>query len=274
MSKENRKKLEGDPSGIVAKVFKIASYKVGLALLVVCAAIAGVSQSSDIASALKVTDNPLISGNSIPGTPKSAPGGVEEYAAEKSTPRIDQLRQNGPANLEHLINGSELILRGLTKSVTDGIENGIPYTEVTVQVKEGIRGKFGSDYTFRQFGLIAPKKVDGRIFLAATPEGWAKYSVGEDVLLFLYPRASKTGLRTTAGLGQGKIKIEGGNARSQLNNHRLFDRLEVNASLSESDKRLLAAEAGAVNSDALVSFVRRAVNEKWIERKVMQNAKK
>jgi hypothetical protein len=246
---------------------------------VVAGAVGVISQTAPAKklAGLKVTDNPLI----VPPSPPSDPNGQavpEQYSAGELTPGKDPvkglIRNGGPANVSHLIEGSELIVRGLTKSVKDGIDNGVPYTEVTIQVKDALRGEFGKEYTFRQFGLIAPRKVNGKMFLAATPEGWARYAVGEDVLLFLYPRASKTGLRTTAGLGQGKIKIEGGNARSQINNDKLFDGVQVDAPLGEAENRLVASEGGAVNSEALISFVRRAVKEKWVERKVMRNAKK
>jgi hypothetical protein len=259
-------------------VLRIGRIKIGLILLACIATVVGVSQSGKLApqtpgAGKNVTHNPLLTPTepTISGADTTV---AEQYSAEAVKPGKSGIRKGGPADLTHLIEGSELIVRGLTRSVTDGFENGVPYTEVTIQVKDALRGEFDKEYTFRQFGLIAPKKVNGKMFLAATPEGWSRYAVGEDVLLFLYPRASKTGLRTTAGLGQGKIKIESGNARSALNNDRLFDGVEVNAQLDEAEDRLVASKGGAVNSESLISFVRRAVKENWIERRVMRNAKK
>ena len=58
-------------------------------------------------------------------------------------------------NIVELVGKSELILRGTVKSVSDGIDaRGLPYTEVTLHVDEAIRGPVGSEYTFRQFGLL------------------------------------------------------------------------------------------------------------------------
>jgi len=278
MTKKDEEKPSGKLNRLIRTVLRIGRIKIGLILLACIATVVGVSQSGKLApqtpaAGMNVTHNPLLT-PSQPTTFNADTTVAEQYSADAVKPGKTGIRKGGPADMSHLIEGSELIVRGLTRSVTDGIENGVPYTEVTIQVKDALRGEFGKEYTFRQFGLKAPRKVDGKIFLAATPEGWAKYAVGEDVLLFLYPRATKTGLRTTAGLGQGKIKIESGNARSQLNNDRLFDGVEVNTTLDEAENRLVASKGGAVNSESLISFVRRAVKERWIERRVMRNAKK
>src|SRR5262252_2941198 len=64
------------------------------------------------------------------------------------------------ANLVDLIAKSQLILRGTVTNVTDGIDSrGIPYTEVTLHISDSIRGNVGSDYTFRQFGLLKPRDM-------------------------------------------------------------------------------------------------------------------
>ena len=179
-------------------------------------------------------------------------------------------------NIVDLVGESEYIIRGFVTDVSDGFENGIPYTQVTVQVNEALRGQIGPEYTFRQFGLLKPRKMDnGKVNLNVTPEGWAKYTVGEDALLFLYKRASMTGLQTTVGLGQGKVVFQGGNATSQFLNEGLFENVHVDATLlNDKDRRLLATKKGAVNADGFVSFVRRAVNNKWIEGGKMRHAKK
>ena len=44
---------------------------------------------------------------------------------------------------------------------------------------------------------------DGKRLMMPAPEGFPRYASGEQVLLFLYPQARQTGLRTTAGLIQG-----------------------------------------------------------------------
>lgn len=179
-------------------------------------------------------------------------------------------------NIVDLIGDSELIVRGMVKEVTDGFENGVPFTQVTVQVNEAVRGNVGNEYTFRQFGLTQPRQLEnGKTYIGVTPEGWAKYKDGEDVVLFLYERASMTGLRTTVGLGQGKVLFQNGNATSQFDNKGLFENVEVNAGLlNEKDKRLLATKRGAVNADGFMSFVRRAVTNRWIEGGKIRHAKK
>ena len=182
----------------------------------------------------------------------------------------------GPANIVDLIADSETIISGMVKEVTDGFENGVPYTQVTVQVSEALRGQVGEEYTFRQFGLVKPRKMEnGKIYLGTTPAGWSKYEAGEDTMLFLYQRASQTGLQTTVGLGQGKVVFQGGNATSQDGNEGMFENVDVDAKLlNDKDKRLLATKNGAVNADGFKSFVRRAVNNKWVEGGKLRNVKK
>ena len=179
-------------------------------------------------------------------------------------------------NIVDLIADSETIFRGMVKEVTDGFENGVPYTQVTMTVSESLRGQLGEEYTFRQFGLKEPRRIDnGKVYLGTTPEGWAKYAVGDDAMMFLYQRASMTGLQTTVGLGQGKVMFQGGNAVSQAGNEGLFENVEVNQNLlNEKDKRLLATKKGAVNADGFQSFVRRAVKGNWIEGGKLRHAKK
>ncbi len=169
-------------------------------------------------------------------------------------------------NIVDLINDSEVIFRGAVKKVSDGFEKGVPYTEVTVQIAEQIRGDVGKEYTFRQFGLIRPRKMEnGKTNLMVTPEGWAKYKQDEDVVLFLHKKAAITGLRTTAGLGQGKLNVKGGNVESELGNLGLFENVTADQSLlNDRDQRLLGTKKGAVNSESFMSFVRRAVRSNWV----------
>ena len=178
-------------------------------------------------------------------------------------------------NIVDLVNYSEIIIRGNIVEVTDGFdENDLPYTQVTVEVKETLRGDVSGEYTFRQFGLLKPRVIGGRKYIGITPIGWATYAASEDVILFLGPAASLTGLRTTAGLNQGKFAVTAGGAMSQNDNLGLFQNVAVDQSvLNDNDKRLLATKKGAVNADSLLSFVRRAVNDKWIEKGKMRHAK-
>jgi hypothetical protein len=108
-----------------------------------------------------------------------------------------------PMNIVDLIDNAETIVAGRVERVSDGFAaNGMPYTEVTVRVLDRFRGAQGESYTFRQFGLSAPRAMpSGKVYLGGRPEGWPTWNVGEVSLLFLYKKARKTGFQTTVGLG-------------------------------------------------------------------------
>jgi hypothetical protein len=173
-----------------------------------------------------------------------------------------------------LVGKSELILRGTIASVTDGIDaNGLPYTQVTMHVAETIRGSVGSEYTFRQFGLLKPRSMgNGMVNLMVTPSGWTTYTQGEAAILFLNPHAKYTGLQTTVGLAQGKFKISMAGATNGTNNMGLFEHVKVSPSLlSPTDQTLLSTKKGAVDTQSFVSLVRKAVDGRWIEQGSMSN---
>ena len=170
-------------------------------------------------------------------------------------------------NLADLIGLSELIVTGRVLSVTDGFQKGVPYTEVTVSIDEAIRGAPGHRYTFRQFGLIAPRTLpDGRTYLGVTPEGLPRYAAGDDVLLFLYKKASLTGLQTTVGLYQGAFKKKGNLYENGIQNLGLTRGIGVNSSLlTPAEQKLMKKQKGPVQADVLLDFVRKAVRERWVE---------
>src|SRR5262245_25268055 len=170
------------------------------------------------------------------------------------------------ANLVDLIQTSQSIITGSVTLVTDGIDQrGIPYTEVTVTIDETFKGRLSGEYTFRQFGLTARRATgDGRIMMPAPPE-FPTFSAGEQVMLFLAPRASRTGLQTTVGLQVGKFNLSAGRAENGLGNVGVFEPISIDSSVeTEADKRVLATAQGAVNPDSLQSLVRRAVEGNWI----------
>lgn len=182
-----------------------------------------------------------------------------------------QPRQN---NIVDLVSQSELILRGTVSKLSDGIdERGIPYTEITLQVADAIRGQVGSEYTFRQFGLLKPRNLgNGLANVTVTPAGWATYRKGEDTILFLYRHAQWTGLQTTVGLGQGKFKVAMAGAANHVDNEGLFAHMQVDSRLlSESDRRVMNTARGAVNAKAFVALVRKMVADRWIEQGAMRN---
>jgi hypothetical protein len=177
-------------------------------------------------------------------------------------------------NIVELLGKSELILRGSVTSVTDGIDaRGLPYTEVTLHVAEAIRGEVGTEYTFRQFGLLKPRSMgNGMVNLMVTPAGWTTYARGEEAILFLNRHAKYSGLQTTVGLSQGKFKVSVAGTTNEANNSGLFAHVKVEPNLlGESDRRVMSTKKGAVDTKAFVSLVRKAVNGRWIEQGSMRN---
>jgi hypothetical protein len=247
----------------------------GVLVLGICALL-GVTQASNLqklfsGSAEGATAPQLLNAAKVN---QAAPGAVTNNAAVAAETAAEPTIS--AQNIVELIGDSDYNVRGLIKEVTDGFENGLPYTQVTVKVSEAFRGSVGAEYTFRQFGLTKPRKMEnGKVNLMVTPDGWSKYNSNEDVVLFLRKKAQKTGLQTTAGLGQGKIAINAGNAVSQFDNFGLFEKVQVDDKLlNDRDKRLLATKKGPVNTESLISFVRRAVKDKWVEGGKMRNVKK
>lgn len=180
------------------------------------------------------------------------------------------------ATIVDLLNHSELIIHGRVLNVTDGIDQrGIPYTEVTVRVAETIKGQVSGNYTFRQFGLLKPRKMDnGMTNLMVTPPSWATFTKGEDTILFLHKSAAWTGLRTTADLGQGKFNVQIAGAINQVNNSGLFKNVYVDPSvLGDTEKRVMATRKGPVNASGFVSLVKHAVDGRWVEEGKMRNEK-
>jgi len=169
-----------------------------------------------------------------------------------------------PMNIVDLVNHSETIVAGRVDSVVDGFTaSGMPYTEVTIQVIERFRGANGNQYTFRQFGLSAPRTLpNGKVYLGGRPEGWPTWNVGEVSLVFLYQKARVTGFQTTVGLGYGKLGMGNGVAVNAYDNVGLFSNVAVDRTkLSAEENRMFDAKNGPVNANTLRTFVRRLVNE-------------
>jgi hypothetical protein len=170
-------------------------------------------------------------------------------------------------NLGELIALGEDIVFGTVVSVTDGFDrNNVPYTEVTVEISETAKGDKAGTYTFRQFGLIAPRDMgNGRVNLNVTPDGWPTYSQGEEVALFLYKPAKWTGLRTTVGLFQGKFTVdENGALTNIIDNEGLFENMRIDKSMLDGKEReMLEMKRGRIPVDIFKSFVRKSVQQKW-----------
>jgi hypothetical protein len=171
-------------------------------------------------------------------------------------------------NLVNLLRDSNEIVTGQVSSMTDGIdEQGLPYTEITMEVAETIRGDVSGTYTFRQFGLMQPRlSADGTKMMMPAPEIFPKFKEGEEVVLFFYPTAAWTGFRTTTGLGQGKFELGPGRVENEMGNQGVFTNVTLQDGLAtENINRMLETEIGAVNPETFLSFVRRAVEQRWIE---------
>ena len=171
-------------------------------------------------------------------------------------------------NLVDLLGEAQSIVVGQVSGLSDGIDGrGLPYTEVTLEIKETIKGSLSGTYTFRQFGLLEPRlSADGTRRMMPAPDGFPKFGPGEQVALFLNRSASLTGLQTTIGLANGKFTVGATRAENGMGNVGLFRNVSLNDGLAtDNDIRMLGTEAGAVNSDTFLTFVRRAVQDSWVE---------
>ena len=159
-------------------------------------------------------------------------------------------------NLGQLVEASANIIAGQVVSVTDGFDDRRrPYTEVTIMVGSDVKGKHseGSTYTFRQFGLIKPRSMgNGKVYLGVSPEGFARWNVGEQVVAFMNPDLG-AGLNSTVGLEQGKFVVRNGKVQNSLSNIGLFEGMDTsNLTIEEQN---LVTTPGAVDSAAFMGLV-------------------
>lgn len=170
-----------------------------------------------------------------------------------------------PMNIVDLIDNSATIVAGRVEKVTDGFTAaGLPYTEVTVRVLDRFRGVSGNSFTFRQFGLNAPRTMpDGKVYLGGRPEGWPTFKTGEVSLLFLYAKGRATGFQTTVGLGYGKLGMGNGVAVNAYDNVGLFSNVPIDRSkLSADEQKMFDRKNGPVSAETLRKFLRRAIEQK------------
>jgi hypothetical protein len=169
-------------------------------------------------------------------------------------------------NLGELIALAEAIVVADVVAVADGFDGGLPFTEVELDVREALLGGSTGRYTFRQFGLLEPRPMThGRTSALVSPPGWPRFVAGERVLLFLYEPASRSGLRTTVGLFQGKFIVEGPWIRNEIDNAGLFDRLELPVVAGPDAQRLARRPGGPLLAEELLDLIRQAVREQWFE---------
>jgi len=166
-------------------------------------------------------------------------------------------------NVAKLIEYSELILVGQVVSITDGFDgNNLPYTEITLHVNEAIKGAAGGSYAFRQFGLMAPRDLgNGRTYVGVSPDGWPKFQVDEQVIVFLHAKTS-LGFQSSAGLLQGKFVIEDSQVFNEINNVGLFDDIELRPQvLTEAEQKMIDAAQGKLPEETFRGFVRKAIDK-------------
>ena len=166
-----------------------------------------------------------------------------------------------------LVNYGDKIIAGRVTAVTDGFDaNNLPYTDVTISVQESLKGNVSGSYTFRQFGLAAPRDLgNGRTYVGVSPDGFPRFKTGEDVLVFLFA-TTDLGFQSTAGLMQGKFNIVGGELSNELNNLGLFHNVVVNSSqLTPAEQKMLDANEGPLDTNVFKGFVRKAVQQSWFD---------
>jgi hypothetical protein len=168
-----------------------------------------------------------------------------------------------PMNVADLVRGSSDIVAGTVTAVRQGTAGNLPYTEIDLKVTDVVRGHAGRTLTFRRLGLqtsLAP--VDGRVEVGHVP-GFATFTVGEEVFLFLGPTSSR-GFRAPVGLQQGKFSVGTGSVRNDLQNAGLFANVDLSSrALNEKEQAMVTTTQGALDSATFVGFVRRAVSQNW-----------
>ncbi len=168
-----------------------------------------------------------------------------------------------PQNLTQLIQASESIVAGSVTQVSDGFtDKGVPYTEVTIKVGSDAKGKHkkGTDYTFRQFGLLKPRTMaNGHKMLAVSPEGFPNWHEGEYVVAFMHEKAKTTGLQTTAGMAQGKFNLVNGKVSTQFNNVGLFEGVQLKRAQLSAEQQEMLTQGGAVDANDFMDLIQKAI---------------
>jgi len=187
---------------------------------------------------------------------------------------VAQAKSIDKQNFLQLMTHADSILIGTVSNKTDGFHKGLPFTEITLNVGQSLKGSHGSTYTFRQFGLIEPRSMgDGTVNMMVTPAGWPTFAEGEQVMLFLHKPASETGFQTTAGLTQGKFTIQGNRVANGINNEALFSGMQINGKLSPTQQDLVNQAGGSYAASDFFALIKTAVEENWIENGVMIDEK-
>lgn len=177
------------------------------------------------------------------------------------------------ASIVDLIDTSESIVVAEVVKIEDGFDSrNLPYTDITLNVVEDVTGGRTGVRILRQFGLQTPRRLDGnRTALSVTPAGFPRFAVSEKVVLFLYQASPMTQMQTTVGLTQGKFTINAdGMVVNEIGNSNLFQNVgSMDSRMPEAAQKLVKSTGGEINEDAFLSFVRNAVDERWVEEGVL-----
>ncbi len=107
--------------------------------------------------------------------------------------------QTPESSLTSLADSSALVVRGRVDHLGVQAEGGAIYTYVTVSVAEVLKGAAPTTLVVKQLGGVLP---DLGLYIA----GQARFTIGEDVLLFLAVRP-RDGTLYTVGLSEGKWQV-------------------------------------------------------------------
>lgn len=177
-------------------------------------------------------------------------------------------------NVVDLLTHADTIVAGKVASVSDGFgADGLPYTEVTLEVADTIRGKKSATYTFRQFGLDKPRVMpDGRVYLGR-PTGFPTWQENETAIVFLYGKARHSGLQTTVGLGYGKVSYANGLAMNSYENAGMFKGVKAGRGVLDSnEQKMFGTRSGPVSASVFQRFLHRAVAGNWVKNGGLVNA--
>ncbi len=142
-------------------------------------------------------------------------------------------------NLAEMTSHAGRIIHGRVVDVRASVHPQQPRMAVTLiklQVIEMLKGGAAHEVTFMQYGTSTQQ------YVAHLP----KYSVGEEVVLFLYPE-SKLGLTSPVGQGQGKFVVRNDSRSGQ----RVLQNEQLNAAL------FARLDAAKVNSKMALSKAER-----------------
>ena len=105
--------------------------------------------------------------------------------------------------LDQTVQRAERIVHATVGEMHSGRDQaGLPATWITLQIARTLKGAQRRQVTIKQYGVAEPLP-DGSVARIA---GLPRYTVGEEVVLFLHPD-SRRGFTSPVGLGQGCYRI-------------------------------------------------------------------